>query len=109
MVSDKTRAQDSSAVASDLGKQNWDACLDMQKGLINAMGTLNQDWSARANAEVTLMSDLAEKLIAARTVPEAAAAYQDWMMKRMEMLAEDGRRLMASGQSIMKSSGPKTP
>ena len=80
---------------ADIGQKNLEACLGMQKGFVDAIGEFNHDWSARAAAEVQLVTDLANHLAAARSVPEAAAAYQDWIARRMEMLAEDGRRLLS--------------
>ena len=36
----------------------------------------------------------------ARTMPETADAYQQAVGKRMEMLVEDGRRLLSDSQKI---------
>ncbi len=82
--------------------------MGVQKELLDAFGNLNHDWSARAAAEVELVTELANKLVAARSVPEVATAYQDWMLKRMEMLAEDGHRLLSSSQRLMKAGVGRT-
>ena len=83
----------------DIGQKNFETYLGMQHGFLETLKDFNHDWSERANAEVQLASELASKLGAARTALDAATAYQDWMVKRMEMLAEDGRRLL-SGRTL---------
>jgi hypothetical protein len=93
----------SSVEFSEIGRKNLDACVAIQKGFLDAVGTLNQDWAARANAELALASELAAKLTAAKSVPEAAAAYQDWMLKRTSMLVEDSRRLLLNGQKVLNA------
>ena len=49
-----------------------------------------------------LWSDLAAKLQAARSLPEAAAAYQSSMARRRQMAADDGRRLSEDCEAVMK-------
>jgi len=91
----QTRSHATPAAIGDISHKNLEACIGMQKGMLDALGEFNHDWSERAAAEVQLVSNLANNLAAARSVPEAAAAYQEWMSRRMEMLAEDGRRLLS--------------
>lgn len=83
----------------EMGQKNLAACVGMQRDFLKALEEFNHDWSERAAAEVQLVSELASKLSAARTPLDAASAYQEWMTKRMEMLADDGRRLL-SGRTL---------
>ena len=56
----------------------------------------------RVQSGVTLASELVGKLAAARSVPEAAAAYQECMTRHMELFAEDGRRMVADSEKLMR-------
>jgi hypothetical protein len=42
-----------------------------------------------------------EKVTTARSFPETTAAYGEWMSRRMELFADDNRRLWADAQKIM--------
>jgi hypothetical protein len=47
-----------------------------------------------------MWSDLATKLAATRTVPEILEAYSQCASQRMQVAAEDGRRLFEQSQQI---------
>ena len=49
-------------------------------------------------------SNYRNRLSAARSVPDAIAAYQEWLSEEMEARAEDARRLMSNGQKFMDTS-----
>jgi hypothetical protein len=53
-------------------------------------------------SEVEFWSDLASKLSATRSVPEAMEAYQKSAAQRMQMATEDGRRLTEDYQRIIQ-------
>ncbi len=69
-----------------------------------AIRKLNSDWMARATAEVELGVKLSTRLIGAKSVPDALAAYQEWLSEEMGARAEDARLLMANGQKLMDTS-----
>jgi hypothetical protein len=52
---------------------------------------------------ITLVK-LSNRLSAARSVPDAIAAYQEWLSEEMGARAEDARRLMSNGQKFMDTS-----
>ena len=70
----------------------------------NALQEMSRDWMVRANAEVELGLKLSKKLTAAHSVPDALAAYQEWLSEEMSASAEDARLLMSNGQKIMDAS-----
>jgi hypothetical protein len=51
-------------------------------------------------SEIALWSDLASKLSATHTVPEALETYTKCVSQRMQMAADDGRRLVDESQQI---------
>jgi hypothetical protein len=54
----------------------------------NTLQEMRRDWMARATAEVELSLKLSKKLTAADSVPEAVAAYQEWLNEEMGARAE---------------------
>ena len=72
------------------------------KEFLDTLEEINRAWMARAQSGVTLASELVGKLAAARSVPEAAAAYQECMTRHMELFAEDGRRMVADSEKLMR-------
>jgi hypothetical protein len=70
----------------------------------NTLQEMSRDWMARATAEVELNLKLSKKLAAAHSVPDAVAAYQEWLSEEVGARAEDTRLLMSSGQKFMDAS-----
>ena len=85
----------------EMGKQRVEALMEMQQELFDVFQEINQAWFDRARSAATINSELISKLTSARTMPETAEAYQQCVGKRMEMLVEDGRRLLADSQKIV--------
>jgi hypothetical protein len=74
--------------------------VNMQKELLSAYEQASSSWLARVKLEVDLWSDLAEKL--GQELPEALGAYQQCVAQRVQMAAEDGRRLFEDYQTLME-------
>src|SRR6516164_265549 len=68
---------------------------------VNTLQEMRRDWMARATAEVELSLKLSKKLTDAYSVPDAVAAYQEWLNEEMGARAEDTRLLMSSGPKFM--------
>jgi hypothetical protein len=77
------------------------AITELQKEFIDSLNGMTQAWAARVTAEVDLAAAFVETLATSRSMPDAAAACQSWMGKRMELIFEDGRRLAAENQKVM--------
>ena len=67
----------------------------------NTLQEMRRDWIARASAEVELSLKLSKKLADAHSVPDAVAAYQEWLNDEMGARAEDARLLISNGQKFM--------
>ena len=101
----KDTAGSSGAKADALPFLNWgqgrtEAALALQKDLLASYDEASHAWLARVQSEVALWSDLATKLTATRTVPEALEAYVKCVSERMKMAADDGRLLADEAQQI---------
>ncbi len=88
------------ASIGELGREQTAAMIGMQKELLDAYEQASRAWLARAKSEAELWSDLAAKLSASKTFPDALGAYQECVSQRMQMTAEDGRRLFDECQKI---------
>jgi len=101
-----SKAPGSSASGStpffEFGKEQTEAMADLQKELLEAYEQTSNAWLARVKSEVELWSDLAKKLTATRSPPEAMEAYQKCVAQRMQMAAEDGQRMSEDCQKIMQ-------
>jgi hypothetical protein len=86
----------------NMGKEQTEAMLAMQKDLLDAYEQASRAWLTRVKSEVDLWSDLATKLTATRSAPEAVEAYQKCAAQRMQMAAEDGRRMTEDCQKVMQ-------
>ena len=64
----------------------------------NTLQEIRREWMARATAEVELSLKLSKKLTDAHSVPDAVAAYQEWLNDEMGARAEDARLLMSNGR-----------
>ena len=108
MVSKTTAATGTASAKSgptsflQLGKEPTDAMLGMQKELLEAYEQASRAWVARAKAEVDLWSEFASKISTIRSAPEAMQAYQQCLADRMQLAAEDGRRLAKEYEEAMQ-------
>jgi hypothetical protein len=98
---DPTRSAVKPMPGFDLGPEQSEAMLNLQRELLGAYEEAGRAWLARVQSEVDLWSGLAAKLSATRSVPEAVAAYQECVAQRMKMAAEDGQRLADECQKGM--------
>src|SRR5262245_30072381 len=103
--SDRSRAAGAAAGAAKefakVGEKQAEAMTAMQQELAEVCEQISRAWMARLQAEGELWSGLATKMSAARSVPDAVAVYQECATKRMQMAADDGRRLFEDSQKIM--------
>jgi hypothetical protein len=82
------------------GSVQTEAATALQKELLETYEKMSHAWLARVQSEVAMWSELATKLTATRSVPEALETYSKCASKRMQMAAEDGRRLFEEGRQI---------
>jgi hypothetical protein len=93
------------------GEKQIAALGEAQLRILGTLSTMNRRWISRAAMEARLWTELGSKLSAARSVPEFAAAYQEWIAARTNGLVEDGRQFIADCEEAtrMLSSGLTVP
>ena len=84
-------------------KNRVEAFTNAQTEALETFQEMNQQWLDRVQAEASLASDLAAKLTAARSIPDAIAAYRTWGSRRFEMMAEDTERLWDDTQKFVQA------
>ena len=95
---------------------NWgqtDAAVAVQKAFLESYDQASRTWLARMQSEVSLWSDLANKLSTTQSVPEAVEACSKCVSQRMQMAADDARQFVDESQQMMQkithSMGNKLP
>ena len=88
---------------AEMGKKRVEEFVNTQTELLEKLQEMNRQWFDRAQSEANLASEFTSKLTAARSIPEAMAAYQEWTSRRFEMMAEDGKHLLADTQKFMEA------
>ena len=86
-----------------MGKKRLEEFVAVQTEQLEKLQKMNRDWFDRMQSEATLASEFSAKLTAARSLPEVAAAYQEWAARHMEMAAEDTKRIFADGQKLAET------
>jgi hypothetical protein len=79
------------------------AGLRLQKEMFEVLSSIGHEWFARARSEVELASRLPDKLTAARSVPDALSAYQEWLGEWMNRCGEDSYRIVSDSQRIINA------
>ena len=112
-----TRAQDTSPATGlsgtmlffDSGQERTEAMVALQRELSEICEEVTRAWLARVESEISLWSELAAKLTAARSVPDVLAACAKSALQPIQMTVDDGRRLInvcsAITQKINRSLG----
>jgi hypothetical protein len=86
-----------------MGKKRIEDFVNAQTELFEALQATNRQWLDRAQTEANLASEFAAKLTAARSIPDAMTACQDWTTRRFELMAEDGKHLLADSQKFIET------
>ena len=86
-----------------MGKKRLEELVAMQTELFEKFQEMNRNWFERLQSEAALASEFTNRLTAARSIPETTTVCQDWAKRRMEMSAEDAKRLMADGQKVFQT------
>jgi bacterioferritin-associated ferredoxin len=87
----------------NLGKNQYEAALAMQRELLDTLEQMNHAWFARAQSEIDLAEEFIGKVAETRSIPGVATACQECISKQLEMLSEDSRRMLADGEKLLRA------
>jgi hypothetical protein len=85
-----------------MGRKHVDEFLNAQSELLDKLQETNRQWLDHTQSEANLAFEFVSKLTGAHSVPEATAACQEWTTRRFELMAEDGKRLLADTQKFLE-------
>jgi IS1 family transposase len=91
------------AELAGLGRKNVETFSAIQTQALELLEHINRDWWARLNDEAALTSDFAKKLTVAKSMPEAAQAYQELMTGQMEILSKHSQKVMDETMNFVSS------
>jgi hypothetical protein len=83
------------------GKERTEAMIHLQQDLLGVYQEAGKAWVDRVQSEVQFWSDLAGKLAVSRSIPQGMETCSESIAHRLEMAAEDGRRLFEDGQKMI--------
>ena len=86
--------------AANWGQHQTAAALNVQKAILESCEHASRAWIDRVQSEVSLWSDFASKLSATKSIPEAFETYTKCVSQRMQMAADDGRKLVEEAQQM---------
>lgn len=72
-----------------------------QNEMLRLLSDMGQDWFACATAEAQLALQLPNRLTAARSIPDAVTAYQEWFGEWIDRCSQDSHRLLSDGQKLL--------
>lgn len=87
----------------DQAQQQAKSVFTTQKELLDTLEQINEHWLDRARSEAEFASTITNKLVSARSVPDVTSVYQDWLGQRMQRCVEDGNRVFADIQKLMRT------
>lgn len=82
---------------------NIETLAAVQKEFLDALSKANRVWITYFNEEAALASNFTEKLTKTKSIPDAAAAYQEWMSQHMELLSKQAQKVLAETQDFTKA------
>jgi hypothetical protein len=88
---------------AEMGKKRIESFVDAQRELLNQVQETNREWFDRLQSEAKVASDFANKVIGARSVPDAMTTCQEWANWQLETTAEDTKRFFADGQKFIEA------
>jgi hypothetical protein len=80
-----------------------EALMQAQNEFYGLIEQANRNWLARIEKERAMASELVTKLSGAKGLPDIANAYRECLMRRVDMIAEDIRDLIANTQRFMNA------
>jgi hypothetical protein len=86
-----------------LGGRQMEAFLEAQSTFQQTLQEAGANWLKRLQTEGELAAELGSKLTAAHSLPEVAAAWQDWSSRHMELMNEDAKRAVSDAQTFLAS------
>jgi hypothetical protein len=86
-----------------IGKKQLEGFANAQSELLEKFEQSRRQWVDRMQSEASMASEFASKLTAARSIPDAMTVYQDWANRRLEMMEDDRKHVLAECQKLAET------
>jgi hypothetical protein len=84
-------------------KKSMEELTKAQAELFTTLQETHRHWFDRMQSEARLASEFAHEVTSAGSIPDAVAACQEWTSRRLEMMVDDNKHLLAHSQKVMKT------
>lgn len=84
-------------------RRNIEEFVNAQMAQFEKFQSVSRYWLDRAQTEAKLALVVSAKLAAARSLSEAAAAFQEWASRQIQLAAEDANRMIADRQTLAQT------
>lgn len=83
-------------------RQQIEALAETQKHFWDVAGKISQVWLDQAQSEAALISEMFGRLAATRSPTDAAAVYQEFANRQVQIIADSNRRLFKDSEDLLK-------
>lgn len=84
-------------------RQQMEALAETQKHFWEVAGKISQIWLDQAQSEAALISEMFGRLAATRSPPDAAAVYQEFANRQIQIFTDSQRRLFKDSEDLLKA------
>jgi hypothetical protein len=95
--------QDAQEQFAETAKQQLEALAETQKYFWDIAGKISQVWLDQAQSETALISEMFGRLAAAHSAPDAAAVYQEFANRQLQIITDSNRRLLKDSEDLLKT------
>ena len=100
MPSDQDTSKTVNDNVAETAKKISDDSRQAHEEFLKTLEEMSREVMSRAAAEVDLGLKLSKRQTAARSLPDAVSAYQEWLTEEMNARSEDTRRFIAAYRSL---------
>lgn len=88
---------------TETARKQLEALAQAQKQFWDVAGQISQVWLDQAQSEAALMSELFGRLASARSASDAAAIYQEFANRQLQIITDGNRRLFKDSEDLLKA------
>jgi hypothetical protein len=85
-----------------MGQRHIHDCVKAQSELVDTFQEASRSWLDHCQREADLSAELASKMTAVRSIPDAAAILLEWTNRHMEMATVDAKHVLADTHKVME-------
>src|SRR5690606_34112218 len=87
----------------EVGRRQLEAFSETLKQFWDAAGEIGQVWLDQVESELALTSEFFGRFSSVRSAPDAAAVYQEFTTRHLQIVSDSNRRLFKDGESLLRA------